>query len=230
MNSSFSARTWGRLIGLGLLAWVLYIAYGYISRTLHENALLKKVVARLEADSRIAEVLVTAVQFDEKSQKTSTTIKFLEYGSNDQPLEPRYFTFTGNIIQFQALVIRFDDHLIRRGDALKGKSAYLFWKVFVLDGKNTQEFPITEANSIPAGYKLTDLQDPFEQTIWNRFWEYALDPQQAQKVGIKNAQIEAPGTMFVPGILYTIRIEHDGGLRIDALRLSPILRGEVIPK
>ncbi len=32
---------------------------------------------------------------------------------------------------------------------------------------------------------------------------------------IKNAQIEAPGTMFVPGNLYTIKIEHDGGLRIE---------------
>jgi len=35
--------------------------------------------------------------------------------------------------------------------------------------------------------------------------------------------------MFTPGILYTIKIEHDGGLRIDASQLSPILRGETIP-
>jgi hypothetical protein len=37
-------------------------------------------------------------------------------------------------------------------------------------------------------------------------------------MGIKNAQIEAPGTKFVPGLIYTIKIEHDGGLRIDADR------------
>ena len=41
-------------------------------------------------------------------------------------------------------------------------------------------------------------------------------------------QIEAPGTMFVPGTLYTLKIEHDGGIRIDATPLSPILRGERI--
>jgi len=48
-------------------------------------------------------------------------------------------------------------------------------------------------------------------------------------MGVKNAQIEAPGAMFVPGVLYTIKIEHNGGLRIDASELSPIMRGETIP-
>ena len=45
----------------------------------------------------------------------------------------------------------------------------------------------------------------------------------------KNAQIEAPGTKFVPGTLYTIKIEHGGGMRIDAEPLAPILKGERIP-
>src|SRR6185503_9066117 len=230
MKKILSSRSMGRLIAGALLVWVCFAGYQYLMRTIHENAFLKKVVVRLSADFRVAEVLVMGVQYDEKTQKTSTTIKFLEYDSSDQPLQLRYFTFFGNIIQFQALMIRFEDRLIRRDDALKGKSAYLFWKVFVLDGANTQEFVITEAHSIPDGYKLANLEDPFEQRIWNKFWDYALDPAQAQKVGIKNAQIEAPGTMFVPGILYTIRIEHDGGLRIDSSPISPILQGETIPQ
>ena len=71
--------------------------------------------------------------------------------------------------------------------------------------------------------------NPFEQKLWQNFWQYALDPQQAHQQGIKNAQIEAPGSMFIPGILYTIRIEHDGGLRIGSNPLSPILKGENIP-
>ena len=45
-------------------------------------------------------------------------------------------------------------------------------------------------------------------------------------MGIKNAQIEAPGTRFVPGMLYTVKIEHDGGMRIDAQTLPLILKGE----
>ena len=50
----------------------------------------------------------------------------------------------------------------------------------------------------------------------------------ASRAGVKNVQIEAPGTMFIPGYLYTIRIEHSGGLRIDINPLPEILKGEKI--
>ncbi len=203
--------------------------YYFINRYIAENRLLKEVISRLEADSRIAEVLVTGVQFDEKTHKTYTTIKFLEFDSIGNPLEPRYFTFSGNILQFQSLVIRFDDIHIRRKDLMRDKSAYIFLKVFMLDGANTQEYVITKAATIPPGYKIDKLMHSFEEKLWSRFWEYALNPVQAKKIGIKNAQIEAPGTMFVPGTIYTLKIEHDGGIRIDAKPLPEILKGEFLP-
>lgn len=203
-------------------------SYQYLLRYQHENAVLKQVIARLEADSRVAEVLVTGVNYNEEENKTYTTIKFLEYGADGSALKPRYFTFSGNIIQFQSLVIRFDNMHIRQADRLKGRSAFIFWKVFMLDGENTQEYEITKMHQIPNGYKLKGVDDPFENALWSKFWEYAFDPEQAANDSIKNAQIEAPGTMFTPGYLYVINIEHDGGLRIDSSPLSPILRGERI--
>jgi hypothetical protein len=206
------------------------IIYYQVRHYINENNVLKQVIQRLEADSRIAEVLVTGVTYDEETGKLHTTIKFLEYDIDNKPLEPKYFTFAGNIIQFQSLVIRFDDMLIREADALKGKSAYLFWKVFMLDGSNTQEHLITKMNSIPQGYKVEGLNDSFEAKLWRQFWEYALNPNQAKSMGIKNAQLEAPGTMFIPGIIYTIKIEHDGGIRIDSAPIPNILRGERIPR
>ena len=190
--------------------------------------MLNKIIERLSADSRVAEVIVTDVKQNPQSKKTYTTIKFLEYDTNLNPLKPKYFTFSGNIIQFQSLVIRFDDFYIKRGGRLRGKSAYIFWKVFMLDGKNTQEYEINKAYRVPGGYKIEGLKSPFEERLWRKFWEYALNPEEAKKAGIKNAQIEAPGTKFIPGMIYTIKIEHDGGLRIDAKPLNPILRGETI--
>lgn len=212
-----------------VLAGLGYMGYKLITQYVYENAVLKQIIARLEADSRAAEVLVTDVHDNETDKKTYTTIKFLEYDVEGRPLKPRYFTFSGNIIQFQSLVVRFDDAYIRRADPLRGRSAYLFWKVFMLDGQNTQEYAITKINDVPAVYKLGAQENPVERKFWARFWEYALHPKTAQAQGIKNAQIEAPGTMFVPGMMYTIKIEHDGGLRIDAVPLPNILRGEKIP-
>ena len=125
-------------------------------------------------------------------------------------------------------MVRFDDKYVEAGDALRGKSVYLFWKVFILDGQRTQEYEITKFNDIPRGYKINGLRSRFEDEIWQNFWSYALDDKQVSHRGIKNAQIEAPGTKFVPGLLYTLKIEHNGGIRIDVTKIPQILEGEKI--
>lgn len=193
-----------------------------------ENQMLKKVIERLTADSRVAEVVVTKVQRDPQTNKTYTTIKFLEYDTKLNPLSPKFFTFTGNIIQFQSMIVRFDDFYVKKGHPLKGKSAYLFMKAFMLIDNGAQIYDITKVNEIPSGYVVAGVKNSFEKKLWQRFWHYALNPKIAGNAGIKNAQIEAPGTKFVPGLIYTIKIEHDGGLRIDAKPIDPILKNEKI--
>ncbi|MBU1124942.1 MAG: hypothetical protein KKC84_02870 [Candidatus Omnitrophica bacterium] len=196
----------------------------YLLNMRGENAVLKKVIERLSADSRIAEVVVTDVRSIPHEKKSYTTIKFLEYDTRGRSLPAQYFTFTSDIIQFQSLVIRFDDFYIRNGHPLKGKSAYLFMKAFALQGREAEVFEINEVNQVPSGYRSAGKTTIFEKNLWQRFWRYALDPQKAARAGIKNAQIEAPGTKFIPGLLYTIRIEHDGGMRVDASPLPQILK------
>ena len=215
---------------LFVLVLVLILAKGvlWIGAQLEERSVLKKVIERLSAESRIAEILVTKSVFNESTRSLETTIKFLEYDIQGKPLEARYFTFQGNVIQFQTLVIRFQDEFVRSGDKLRGKSIYLFLKVFVLDGSRSQVFDLTEAKGIPAGYKIPGPTNHFEEKLWAEFWKYALDPKQREHAGIKDAQIEAPGSMFLPGTIYTIRIEHDGGIRIDTEPLPQILKGEHI--
>lgn len=206
---------------------VLFIVLGAykLFKLVDDQLTLKTIINRLQADSRVAEVLVTDVS-QESTGKINTTIKFLEYSSVGQPLIPLYCTFSGNIIQFQALVIRFDDFFIRKGHRLRGKSAYLFLNAFVLDGLKTKVVRINEVGQIPEGYKIKG--NSFEKKLWGRFWRYAFSERSAKNAGIKNVQIEAPGTKFIPGYLYTIRIEHDGGLRIDTKKLPAILNGEKI--
>jgi hypothetical protein len=209
-------------------ALVILCAAAYLTHSYWENRLLKKIIERLSADSRVAEVLVTDVRPDLVSGKNLTTIKFLEYDTSLRPLAPKYFTFSEEIIQFQAMVIRFDDFYVRSGHPLKGKSAYIFTKVFALNDGGAESFALNRVNEVPSGYAIEGVRNPYQGRLWKKFWQYALDPRQAKRVGIKNAQIEAPGTRFVPGLLYTIKIEHAGGLRIEARPLPPILEGEKI--
>jgi hypothetical protein len=199
---------------LAVLAAAVYYGYNAYQKY-NEAKLLKAVIARLTADSRIAEVSVTEVRVEPKTNKTYTSIKFVEYDTEGKPVEAKFFTFTGNIIQFQSMVIRFDDYYVKNGDSLRGKSAYVFMKAFALHEDNTAEvFTINEVNEVPRGYAVSKVNNSFERELWRDFWAYALKEKEGD--GVKNAQIEAPGTKFVPGLLYTIKIEHDGGIRIDA--------------
>ncbi len=219
-NLKFVRRT---IIAVGIIAAGLFMA-----RFFYEQSILQKIITRLRADSRVAEVLVTGVNYNQALSKNFTTIKFLEYGTDQKALPAKYFTFPGNVIQFQALVVRFDDHFIMAGDKLKGKSVYLFWKAFMLDGANTKEFPINYIREIPQGSKLEGAGNWVEDKFWQNFWRYAFNKDTAGNAGVKNVQIEAPGAMFVPGYLYTVKIEHNGGLRIDTSPLPGIVRGERI--
>ena len=209
---------------LVLFALLVFIA----AMKLKEYSDFRRVLANFKADSRIAEVLVTESKLDEVTGRFVTTIKFLEYGVSEKPLAARYFTFHGDQIQFQSLVVRFDDKYVEEGHRLKGKSIYLFLKAFVLDGSSTEAFEITKTAGIPDGYHVDGISNKMQREIWERFWKYALDPRAREQVGIKNAQLEAPGSVFVPGTIYTIRIEHDGGMRIDTAPIPDILKGETI--
>ncbi len=234
------------MVSIGILTVAVALAGVGVSQWIQKERVLRKVIERLHAETRRADVLVTKSEFDEVTKKIKTTIKFLEYDAQGKPLEPKYFMFSaplhagtdpsfGNaeggarpIIQFQSLVIRFSDKLVEAGDRLRGKSAAFFMKAFVLDGARTQEFDITKAHEVPGGYRISERANEFEMKLWQEFWNYALDPQKRERAGIKNAQIEAPGSMFLPGTIYTLKIEHDGGLRIDASPVPEILKGEKI--
>lgn len=226
----FLVKHWARiLVAVALIGTVSYGVF-IVKKLIDEKRMLREVIGRLNSETRIAEVLVTKSEYEESSKKIKTTIKFLEFDTRGKPLKPRYFTFKGNIIQFQSLVVRFEDSFVMSGDKLRGKSIYLFLKAFVLDEQETQIFTINPTKGVPAGYQVftKEKQHQFEEKIWAKFWDYALDPRNRAQAGIKNAQIEAPGSLFLPGTIYKLILEYDGGLRIDASPIPEILKGETV--
>src|SRR5580698_5940988 len=90
------------------LFWVLClgIAAFWLVCRFNQEHVYQQMLNRLQAESRAAQVLVTAVNYDEASGRNMTTIKFVEEDSAGNPLPPKYFTFSGNLIQFQSLVVR----------------------------------------------------------------------------------------------------------------------------
>ena len=73
-----------------IIAVIVITACLFFLKQIRQNRMLKQVIARLKADSRVAEVLVTGVKKDESGREL-TTIKFLEYDSAGKPLPPQIF-------------------------------------------------------------------------------------------------------------------------------------------
>src|SRR3989338_6998921 len=88
------------LVIVVLLVWAGFKGYEIYQKLVYEKKVLNEIIDRLQADSRLAEILVTNVEFNPLTQKHMTTIKFLEFDTKGKPLSPKYFTFAGNIIQF----------------------------------------------------------------------------------------------------------------------------------
>ena len=108
----------GVLLGLLVCCWFFW--------RMDREHVYQQMIERLSAESRAAEVLVTSVNYDERLHRDMTTIKFVEEDSAGRALPPKYFTFSGNLIQFQSLVVRFEDKFVAAGDRFKGRSVYLF--------------------------------------------------------------------------------------------------------
>ncbi len=224
MISSKAIMITTRKIGLWLAAFAVVVGISLVAKGTAENYFLKKIIERLEADSIVAKITVTNYILNPWTKKFDTTIKFVEVDRDGADKEAKYYRFSDDLIQFQSLVIRFNKSYVKNSDMLKGKSIYLVLRAFSTDGKKIESFDITPINSIPDGYKVKNGSEYFEKIIWKRFWKYALNPEEAKRVGIAVAQVEAPGTRFVPGLLYILKIDHAAGLKIETERLNRITK------
>lgn len=189
-----------------------------------ERAALETVVERLSAERRVAEVLVT-------DQSTvggalQTDLLFVEYARDGRPLPPKRFTVTGDVVHVAALVVKFDRAFVRAGDGLRGRSVALFTRLYGEHQSPADGFPIDPPGEVPAAYsgdgRASDPAAAFERSLWRDFWRLADDPAFARSKGVRVAHGQSVFGMFRPGRLYTLALEHDGGLSLASEPLRGI--------
>lgn len=201
----------GILLPAGLFAF--FYLKGGLSEAIAERKAYRSVANQFKNASRKADMLVTDVSFDEHSNKLRTSVKFTEYTHNGSALEPKYFTFNGNVIQMQSMFIKLDGMDIDNARSLKDKTISLFWKAFLPDGRATKDLELTKMNSIPEAYRLKDAEDPKEPEIWTNIWNFTVDPERSDNILISNVTIRANDRVFIPGTIYELEIERNGKLK-----------------
>ncbi len=148
-----------------------------------------------------------------------TAFRFAEVGENGERLGPaQSFSVQGNLVYFDALVVKFDDSFVERNDLERGSSLLLFRRIFGEYQKPAEGFAIDTVGQRPQGYAGSSQgSSEFHQDLWRRFWEYALDPEVARQAGVRAMHGEAPFVKLVPGRAYEIELRSSEGLVVRAV-------------
>ena len=188
-----------------------------------KNEQLRQVVQRLQAERRVADVIVTDQTTEGGVQKT--TLLFVEYARDGSTLPARRFTIDGDVAHVDAMVVKFDRGFVRDDDPLRGHSIALFTRLYGESQPPEKGFRIDEPNQIPDVYKGADpYVTEFERELWSNFWKLADDEAYRQTKGVRVAQGEGVWVPFRPDKLYTLTLESDGGLNITSSPLKGIYR------
>lgn len=169
----------------------------------------------LKVDQRVARIEVLSQTGAAKDNSLTTRFTFVELGPDGKPLDaPREFTIQGDLVYVDAQVVKFLDSLIETGDPERTASICIFRRLFGESQQPKQGFPLDAIAAAPTAYRSGRPLSAVEQEIWSRFWEYANDPQLAEKAGVRAAHGEAPSQRLKPGMRYRIEIRSSGGLSI----------------
>jgi hypothetical protein len=188
-----------------------------------KNEQLKQVVQRLEAERRVADVIVTGQKNEGGVQKT--TLLFVEYARDGSTLPARRFTIDGNVAHIDAIVVKFDRDFVQDNDPLRGHSLALFTRLYGENQPPEKGFRIDTPGEIPDVYRSADPQvSDFERELWANFWKLADDEAYRKSRGVRVAQGEGVWVPFYPDKLYTVTLDSDGGLNITSSPLKGIYR------
>jgi hypothetical protein len=196
---------------------------GKLDEARQRNEQLKQVVQRLQAERRVADVIVTDQKTVEGVKKT--TLLFVEYARDGTTLPARRFTIDGDVAHVDALVVKFERDFVQANDPLRGHSVALFTRLYGENQPPEKAFPIDPPREVPEAYRGADphLSD-FERGLWADFWKLAEDENYRKEKGVRVAQGEGVWAPFKPDRLYTLTLESDGGLAITSSPLKGIYR------
>ncbi|MCS7032860.1 MAG: hypothetical protein NZ561_02570 [Phycisphaerae bacterium] len=175
---------------------------------------LLQVVARLTAERRVAEVLVTDRTTDPSGVPISRLL-FVEYARDGSTLPPRQFTVLGERVHIDGLVIEFPSDFLQKDDPLRGHSLLLFEKIYGSAQSPDSAERIDTPGRVPDLYRATAPSvSQFEQELWSSFWRLAEDPAFRASKGVKVATGKSVYGPFRIDRLYTITLDAGGKLSV----------------
>ncbi len=179
-----------------------------------EREELAHIVERFKLERRVAEVEVLEQHTALDGVVLQTVIRLTEIGRDGTLLPAQVFGVAGRVPHFDALVIKFDEDYVGRGDPLRGTSLALFRRVYGETQSPESGYWLGRRGEVPDVYRVSAEPSEFEVSLWREFWSYAADPAKARDAGVRVAQGEAVYAPMSPGERWLLTLEADGGLNL----------------
>lgn len=174
-------------------------------------------LALLKVDHRVARIEVLDQTTDPATGEVTTTVRFVELDPDGQPMGAgQVATLAGRKVYLETQVIKFEDEYVEGGEFLRGTSVCLFKRLFSEDVAPNEGAEIDSAGTHPHPYTGGDSESElFQAELWERFWDYANDPEAAAERGVRAIHGEAPFVEARPGKVYRVELRASGGLSIQ---------------
>lgn len=170
----------------------------------------------LKVNHRLARIEVVEQGPDpEDPSKIVTRVLFVELDEKGRPVGiEREINVQGKVLYIEGLVIKFNDTYVEAGDYLRGTSVAIFKRVFSENQAPSEGVEIDRPRMHPLPHRNDNLPDPYYEDLWERFWDYANDPDLAAEKGVRAMHGEAPSIELRPGKTYRVELRSSGGLSI----------------
>lgn len=174
-----------------------------------ERRQLGQYIERLQSSRRVAQVDITQQFADEHGHKRSI-VRWLEIAPDGTLAEPQQIETIGDLVYFEAAVIKFRHAGVGAAEAGKESSLAIFRRIF-----GDMQTPALVADLEPFVYANQNPKQTKEHDeLWDLFWRMMDDPVLAERYGVRTAQIEAPAVRVRAGQIYEVSLEAAGGLNV----------------
>lgn len=219
--SSLPSLIFGLIIigAISLAAVGIYRGGTALNDLLTENKTLKKSLTNLTDENKIGYAKVL-YQTKDANGVLRTTLRFVETARDNeiQKVLEREYTIEGDIVHFDALIVKFSDKMVMDG---RKRSLYLWRRIYGEKMTPQDGFPIEEFGAEPGRYGdlLTELPVEKRQVFWSGMWDLANNPDKLAEYGISAIYGSVTYTQLRKGLIYIFRITPTG-----------LLYPEVIPE
>jgi len=232
MSNRRAGKIMGYLVGLSALAVaaVLGLSFYFSTSSIHslltENHELNKAITNLTKEEQIGFATVISQEKNALGQVT-TVLKFVQTaaGNPKEIVEEQVFVIEGNVVHFDALVVKFSDAYVREG---KERALYLWRRIYGEQTPPEQGEAIALPGSAPERYyaitkslKVTD-----RDVFWEAIWSLANEPQRLSEYGITAVFGNAIYTKVEPNKVYLFKIGATGQIYPEVMDFSgkPMVR------